>query len=168
LLDRSIVHALPPLKIRVPEQELWAKFEEQKAGIFGALCTMLSTGVRQLPTTRLTDPPRMADATAWVTACGLDGFERAYAASRQAAINVILDHDVLAAAIKALVATKPWRGTAQELLDTIGPRTKVANPKSLSDALRRLSPMLRSVGIHITHEPRTAERREMTISRASG
>ena len=107
----------------------------------------------------------MADFETWAVACGLDGFERAYAANRQNAINVALDHDVLAASIKALVAERPWQGIAQELLDEIGPGAKIPKPKALSDALRRLSPMLRSIGIHITREARTAVRREITISR---
>jgi hypothetical protein len=41
----------------------------------------------------------------------------------------------------------------------------VKNPKALSDELRRLAPMLRTVGIEVTHEKRTATRREVRIAR---
>jgi hypothetical protein len=101
------------------------------------------TGIRQLPDTRLATPTRMADYAVWAKACGLNTFEAAYAANRQAAINVILDHDVLARAVRAFVQ-REWTGTASELLDALGPAVKVANAKVLSDELTRLAPMLRT------------------------
>jgi hypothetical protein len=167
LLDRAITFVLAPLANRKTREELWREFEARKAGIFGALCDMLATGVRRLSETKLVNPPRMADFATWAVACGLDGFERAYTANRQSSIHVILDLDVLASAIKALVARKPWQGTAQELLDVVGPATKITSPKSLSDQLRRLSPMLRSIGIDVTYLPRTAGRREIRICRSN-
>ena len=166
LLDRAITFALAPLSNRRTERALWAEFERQRPGIFGALCDMLATGVRQLPETRLVNPPRLADFATWSVACGLDRFEQAYTANRQNAIDVILEHDVLASSAKALVATQPWRGTAQELLNVIGPMAGITTPRVLSDQLRRIAPMLRSVGIHVSHEPRTADRREIRITRS--
>ncbi len=51
-------------------------------GIFGALLDRLVIGIRQLPDTRLANPPRMADFAIPAVACGLDDFETAYRASR--------------------------------------------------------------------------------------
>jgi hypothetical protein len=163
LLDRSVILALEPLVSRKTERELQADFERQRPGIFGALLDLLVTGVRQLPETQLQNPPRMADFATWAVASGLEGFEAAYAANRQAAVDVILAHDVLTQAIQALVRHQ-WQGTCSELLDALGP-VGVKNPKALSDELRRLAPMLRSVGIEVTHEKRTATRREVRIAR---
>ena len=166
LLDRAIIFALAPLSNRRPERTLQAEFERQRPGIFGALLDLLATGIRQLPETQLRHPPRMADFATWSVACGLNGFEEAYAANRQVSVEVILEHDLLAQALKELVEQQSsWRGTAQELLNIVGPATKVANPKALSDDLRRLAPMLRCIKIHVAHEPRTADRREITIVR---
>jgi hypothetical protein len=52
-----------------------------------------------------------------------------------------------------------------ELLDQIGPAAQVKLPKVLSERLSRFAPALRSHGIVISREPRTANRREITIAR---
>jgi len=130
------------------------------------LCDMLVSGVRQFPETHLVNPPRMADFATFAVACGLDTFEAAYARNRQNATDVILEQDVLAQSVKALVAEKgEWRGTAMELLTQIGPAARITLPKVLSERLSRLAPALRSHGICVSHEPRTANRREITIAR---
>ena len=166
LLDRSIVLSLAPLRHRKTEGALWAEFDRRKAGIFGALCDMLVSGVRQFPEIHLVNPPRMADFATWAVACGLDTFEAAFSQNRQHATDVILDEDVLAQSIKALVAEKgQWRGTAMELLTQIGPAARITLPKVLSERLSRLAPALRSHGICVSHEPRSANRREITIAR---
>jgi hypothetical protein len=114
-------------------------------GLFGALLDHLVTGLRQLPNTHLTRLPRMADFATWAVACGLDGFEQVYAANRQAAIDVAMEHDVLARAVRALmVESHEWEGTASELLDLLGGVSQIPNAKVLSDELNRLAPMLRS------------------------
>ena len=98
-------------------------------------------------------------------ACGLDGFEQAYAANRQAAIEVALEHDVLARAVRALMAERrEWEGTASELLDLLGGVSQIPNAKVLSDELNRLAPMLRTVGIDVRYH-RTNVRRGITIAR---
>ena len=147
LIDRSNIFAVKSLPNRRTERELLTEFDRYKAGIFGALCDMLVTGVRQLPETHLVSLPRMADFATWSVACGLDTFEAAYARNRQNTIDVDLEHDILGQSVKALVAAKgEWRGTAMELPDQIGPTARITVPKVLSDQLRRLAPMLRFHG----------------------
>ncbi len=163
LMDRAIILALEPLVDRKTERALQAEFERLRPGLFGALLDHLVMGIRQLPDTHLANPPRMADFATWAVACGLDGFEAAYAANRQAAIDVILEHDVLARAVRAFVQQE-WAGTASELLDVLGPTIKITNAKVLSDELARFAPMLRTVGLDIRHQ-RKADRRGITIIR---
>ena len=166
LLNRSIIFALKPLPNRKTERELFAEFDRQKAGILGALCDMLAMGLRNLPQTQVADLPRMADFATWAVACGLDAFEAAYARNRQAATDVVLAHDILAQAVEALIATRrEWRGTAQELLNQLGPIVRITAPNVLSDRLVRLTPLLRSHQVSVTQEQRTAKRREITIAR---
>jgi hypothetical protein len=166
LIDRSLILALESPPNRRTERQLWAELDQHKAGIFGALCDMLATGVRRLPETRLLDPPRMADFATWGVACGVDTLEAAYARNRQNAIDVILEHDLLAQSVKALIAAEgEWRGTAQELLDRIGGAARISDPRALSDRLRRVAQPLRSHGISISHEPRKTKRREIRIAR---
>jgi hypothetical protein len=164
LMDRSIIFAAEPLSNRKTERVLHAEFERRRPRIFGALLDRLVIGIRQLPDTHLANPPRMADFAHWAVACGLVDFEAAYASNRQNAISVILEHDPLAQALQVLVV-REWRGTAQELLDELGPATKIKSTKAISDQLRRLAPLLRTVGLNMTHEQRTAQRREIRIIR---
>jgi hypothetical protein len=165
LQDRSLILALESPPIRRTEHQLWAEFDQRKGGIFGALLDMLSAGVRGLPDTHLSTLPRMADFATWCAACGLDA-EAAYSRNRQNAIDAILDHDLLAQSLKALVAAEgEWRGTAQELLDQIGDAARVRDPRALSDRLWRLAQPLRSQGVSIIREPRKAKRREIAITR---
>jgi hypothetical protein len=165
LQDRAIILGLEPLADRKTEAVLQAEFERLRPGLFGALLDHLVTGLRQLPDTRLSGLPRMADFATWAVACGLDGFEQAYAANRQAAIDVALEHDVLARAVRALmVENHAWQGTASELLDLLGELSQIRNAKVLSDELNRLAPMLRTIGVDIRHH-RISARRGITITR---
>jgi putative DNA primase/helicase len=130
------------------------------------LLDMMVRGLERLPTTRLANPPRMADFAHWAVACGLEDFEAAYAANRQNAINVILSHDPIAKEVRKLLAKrKTWTGTMEDFLDIAGPTTGIKSTKKLSDELRRLAPMLRSVGVRVVYEQRIAERRPIRIER---
>ena len=165
LMDRAIILALEPLTDRKTEAALQAEFEKLRPSLFGALLDHLVIGIRQLPDTHLTNAPRMTDFATWAVACGLDGFEQVYAANRQVAIEVALEHDVLARAVRALMAERrEWEGTASELLDLLGGVGQIPNPKVLSDELNRLAPMLRTVGVDVRYR-RSNVRRGITIVR---
>ena len=163
LQDRAIVLPLARISNRRTERELFADFEHKRAGIFGALLDLMVRGVGALADTVLTDPPRMADFATWGVACGLSGFEAAYAANRQAAIDVLLEHDLLAKSVMTMLEL-PWTGAPQRLLNVIGQVTGITNPKTMSDELSRLAPMLRTVGIEVSYE-RTAAARLIRIER---
>src|SRR5262249_35732001 len=121
----------------------------QRPKILGVLFDMMVHGLKMLPVTRLVNPPRMADFAHWAVACGVADFEAAYDANRQNAINVMLSHDPVAKAVRALVKErKVWRGIMEELLDIVGPTTGIKSTKKLSDDLRRLATSLRTVGVH--------------------
>jgi hypothetical protein len=163
LQDRAIISQLENLPGYKTELELDSAFERQRAGIFGALLDMMVRGLEMLPVTRLVSPPRMADFAHWAVACGVEQFEAAYAANRQNAINVMLSHDPVAKAVRALVTKKKFIGIMEDLLDIVGPSTGIKSTKKLSDELRRLATPLRTVGVHIVFEQRTAEHRPFWI-----
>ena len=78
----------------------------------------------------------------------------------------MLSHDAIAKEVRRLLVKRTvWTGTVDDLLDIVGPTTKIKSTKKLSDDLRRLAPMLRSIGIQIVYEQRTAERRPIRIER---
>jgi len=164
LLSRSVVLVIPPLSGYETTRDLRARFERQQASIFGALLTMMARGIDKLPTTKLVNPPRMADFAEWGVACGIEDFETIYAANRREAISVMLEHDPLAREVRTLMTRRSqWRGTAQDLLDAVGFAAGVNSTQAISDWLRRLAPALRMVGLHIVYEPRKKDRRPFRI-----
>jgi hypothetical protein len=164
LLSRSIVLEIRSLSGYVTTRALQARFEGQWARIFGALLTMMARGIKALPTVQLVNPPRMADFAEWGVACGLANFENIYAANRREAINVMLDHDPLARAVRAFMANrKRWRGIAEDLLAAVGSAAEIGSTQALADKLRRLAPALRTVGLNVVSEPRTKQQRPLRI-----
>jgi hypothetical protein len=168
LLSRSVVLVIPPLSGYETTRALRARFERQQASIFGTLLTMMARGVDKLPTTKLVNPPRMADFTEWGVACGIADFEEVYAANRREAISVMLEDDPFARAVRGLMARRnQWRGTAQALLDAVGPAAGASSTQAISDWLRRLAPALRTVGLHVVYEQRKKDQRPLRIERVT-
>jgi hypothetical protein len=191
LADRSIFIALDsiPPERRLAERELRARFEGDRAAIFGALLTMLARGLRALPSVQLGTLPRMADFAAWATACEetewpRGTFEVALRRNREETIEAVLDADLVAGALLELVTramqtmrtqialgdSAAWRGTASELLKeltavAVEKRFKDADwPKTanaLSNRLNRSMPFLRERGIHISRSKEGHEHRRI-------
>jgi hypothetical protein len=103
----------------------------------------------------------MADFAVWSVAAEPacpwpDGaFLEAYAGNRQGSVESTLDGDPVADVVRALA---PWSGTATELLTELNTRTDEAitrrkdwfsRPRQVSDALRRIAPGLRKVGLDV-------------------
>src|SRR6516162_9450521 len=103
----------------------------------------------------------MADFAKWVSAAepalGWESgtFLRAYIANRKAANELVLETPV-AEAVRKL--TLPWTGTATELLAAldalVNMRTRRSrswpeSPRQLSNALRRLAPNFRHIGVFV-------------------
>jgi putative DNA primase/helicase len=167
LQDRAIISQLEELPEFKTLDELDPAFEHQRPAILGALLDMIVRGLEMLPVAQaVRGLPRMADFTKWACAClGGEPFETAYADNRANAIAVMLSHDPLAKALRALMKgrKKPWTGIMEDLLDIVGPETEIKSTKRLSDDLRRLMPSLRTVGVHVVFEQRTGEARPFRI-----
>jgi hypothetical protein len=164
LLSRSAVLVIPPLPRYVTTRALQGRFEKQWASIFGALLTAMARGIATLPTVELVEPPRMSDFAEWGVACGIADFEQVYAVNRREVVSVMLAHDSLARELRAFMADrKSWRGVAEELLAAIGPAAGIKSTQALADKLRRLAPALRTVGLSVASEQRTAEQRPLRI-----
>ena len=185
LADRAIFLTLSAIREadRKPEAKLWARFEEARPRILGALLDALVEGVRRLPDVRLDRLPRMADFAKWVVACESaifpDGaFMRAYRGNRDDAIESVIDANPVASAIRELMQSREsWEGTATELLTELegtagGTVTKgkgrewPTSGRSLGRRLNRPSSALRPVGIEIDGR-KSGSKRLITISRRS-
>lgn len=154
LLDRALVVTLEPIedKKRRSESALDADFEQAHPAILAALFDAVVMALQHEATTKINELPRMADFATWIVAAApalgwnKDSFLTAYRANQQAAIESVLDGDVVADAIKGL--TLPWTGQLKDLLATIPEhKHKPQSPRGLRSALRRKAPALRRIGI---------------------
>ena len=170
LADRCILLTLEaiPEKSRRSEEELWAAFETARPRILGALLDGVVKGLAMLPQTKLEKLPRMADFARWATACETAAwpagtFEAAYCGNRKAAVDGVLESDLVAVALRAFVAKRTeWTGTATDLLALLilelgEPQNKVEGRLAANrrlgrypGRLRRAATFLRKVGVEIT------------------
>jgi hypothetical protein len=106
----------------------------------------------------------MADFALWATACETalwpaGTFWSAYCGNRDEAVEGVIDADPIAAAVRAVMATRTeWTGTASELLGALAEeagervaksKTWPDSPRALSGRLRRAATFLRKIGIEI-------------------
>ena len=164
LLDRSIILNLPPIdeEKRQDEKTFWGNFKQARAGILGALCDIVSVALRELPDTKLTVKPRMADFALWVTAAekALEWtpgeFIQIYTSNRDEAIEQGLEVDPFGSAILQLLKQEGvFIGNATQLLEEAANFTDERTVKSkawptsraVRNRLRRIAPALRNKGI---------------------
>lgn len=184
LADRAVtIHlsVIPP-EDRLPEDELWHDFDEQRPYIIGALLDGVSAGLRNLATVRLPAHTRMADFQKWVSAAepGLAGdgwevgqFGEAYERNRSSVADSAFEADPVAVAVREFLAAEKcdrWEGTPTELLAALNNRAPdavrrsrawPATAQSLGNRIERAAPLLRSHGFII--ERRHSEKRTITI-----
>jgi hypothetical protein len=158
LLDRALVVTLDPIPDdkRKSESDLDAAFAAAHPYILAALLDAVVVALKNESTTVITELPRMADFATWVVAAesalGWEpgAFLAAYRANQQAAIENVLDGDVVVEAIKDLpeLDAAGWTGQLKDLLLRIPEnKYKPTSPRALRSALRRKAPALRRVGI---------------------
>jgi hypothetical protein len=186
LADRAIVLSIPPIpeERRRAEGELERALEAARPRILGVLLDAASRALRDRDEVRVGALPRMADATLWITAAEPAlGFARGtflelYSANRREAVEVGLEGDPVANAIRGLLGRGSWKGIATDLLDELRAfapdgalkgREWPASARSLADRLRRLAPALRAVGIETTEAREGKDRRRSwTLRRGAG
>ena len=166
LLDRAIAICLPVIQHRIREEEHAKALEQAKSSIMGGLLDLLVATLAQLPKVQIPPDqlPRMADfayfGEAMMQAQGAapGQFVALYTGHRRDAIRRTIDTSPVGAAIIEFVEDRQesYSGTVKELLVRLNilrcgherneywPRS----PRGLGDALRRLAPALRQIGIH--------------------
>ena len=158
LLDRSIIVTLQRIddQHRQAEDILLARFKELHPSILGALLDMAVIAMRESPSVRLEKPGRMAGFLAWAVAGLQDStFLNLHASARTEAAASALEGDPLISQLKtfAQALKEPWIGSATELLQALNDQANYGKyppkgwptiPSKLSNALRRLAPVLRT------------------------
>lgn len=181
LADRAVTIHLRsiPDDERLSEDDLFARFEQARPRILGALLTAVSRALGRIATVRLDRAPRMADFARWITAAepGLGWkpgeFYAAYVDNRRDQSEAAFEADVIAVAIWKLVtvvAPGPFEGTPTALLEQINAissegarRNKYwpQTPAHLGNRVARAMPLLRAKGC--TVERRHSGTRTITI-----
>ena len=183
LLSRAVAVTLAPIspEARRTEAELQEAFALVHPRILGALFDAVSAALRNLPTIKLPRMLRLADFVKWV--CSAEevlpwapgAFLEIYLNNASEAAACAIEADPLGTALCELLEGRAgWRGTAASLLDAldslVDERVKRLDrwpkrPDSLSRRLRRLAPLLRSVGVEIIHLPRSHAGRIIELRR---
>ena len=176
LADRAIfltLSAIPDANRR-PEAELWARFDEARPRILGALLDALVEGLRRHPDVKLDRLPRMADFATWAVACEgaifeAGAFMQAYTGNRADAVESVIDASPVASAIRDLMQDRvEWTGTATELLTELERKagdsvTKgkewPANGQALTRRLNRVKSALRPAGIEVERDQNSRPKR---------
>lgn len=174
LLDLQLIDSTR----RRSEEELDATFEAVRPAVLGALFDVLACALAVLPGVRLQSMPRMADFARVLAAVdqtqGWNTLDDYLATSANVATDA-MEGDPFAMAIAHLVEQAgTWQGTAGQLLEVL-PAPLVRPPNWPKDATRasgrvkRLAPLLRSIGITVDDTQRSRDRhrhRLLTLSRA--
>jgi hypothetical protein len=121
---RTLYAGLAPVpdSERKTEPELWKEFNEAAPEILGALLTGLSTGLRRLPTIKVT-LPRMATFAQFAMGCERafwpEGtFAAAYEVNARNAVADALDANIAVSTFRDFMEDRPdgkWKGTATQL-----------------------------------------------------
>jgi hypothetical protein len=166
LADRAIfitLQAIPEENRRL-ESEVKFTFMAERPGILGALFDAVSHGLKQHTRPKPKKLPRLAEFANWVIACEdflfePGTFEAAYSSNRQDAVNQVIEADVIATAICALMKERDqWEGTATQLENVLGKvveekilksKSWPDSPRTLAQRLRRSATVLRTSGVDI-------------------
>ena len=184
LASRTLDVMCPPIpaNCRLTEEEYAAACDAARPGILALILDGLAMALRDVPSLKLANPPRLGlAAKIAIAAAPAFGWSReemreAIDENRTAAAAAAIDADQVGCAIRdgIMGTATAWHGTAQSLLsalvDLVPPeardrRSWPADATRLSARLRRLAPAMRLVGIDIETGERTKRARTLHINR---
>lgn len=181
LLDRCLVAHLPtiPSHQRRTEAELMQTFEAIRPRLIGALLDAVAVGLKNLPTVKPNNLPRMADFAKWVISCEPalgwppGTFIASYDDNRNEANDLALESSIIWKPVAELLSERQsWRGTAGELkrlledrLNATLPKDWPKSPKAMGGALRRIAPNIRALGWSVSFDERESngQRRKIIV-----
>ena len=167
LLDRAIFLKLDPIVVRIPETELWERFNETKPAILGGIFDTLSNALSIFPTIKLDNPPRMADFALWGCAIAealgrtKDEFLDAYYENIGQVNRAALEASPIGVAIMSLMEQQAeWEGSPSRLLRELDllaaglyidtkSKSWVKSPDALGRRMKTVIPNLRGMGIGV-------------------
>jgi len=184
LSDRSLFLHLPPIAPanRLPEELFWQLFSQDYPRILGALLDAVAGGLRELPSVKLTELPRMADFALFAEAVGRSlGWPAGNVLSdyndnrSDAAVTHIEQSPVASFLLDWSHELNDWSGSPSELLaqlNTLVEKKVTAlrqwpkSPSTLAKELRRIAPQLRLHSISVVFEKKH-EKRLITLTKTN-
>lgn len=181
LIDRCIILKLPEIDKakRRDERTFWNEFNQAHPRILGALLDAVSTALKNLAHTHISEVPRMADFALWVQAAESalsttpGAFLAAYEKNREEGIATEIEASPVGNALLTLMKDKTlYDGLVSDLLaelknlvdeNVTKHKSWPQNARSLSGLLKRLAPSMRARNIYITQK-RTGEGSNITIT----
>lgn len=168
LVDRVVrieLETIPAHK-RKDDPTYWALAEKYRPKLLGGLFNAVLHALRNYDSVKLPVKPRMGTFAVWVTAAEEAlGFEKGefldvYMAQRSYSEQVTLSFDGTAMALSRLMEKADhWTGTYAELLEQLRFYVLVgehlpSSARGLAAQIRRLSPLLKNVGIEVKENGR--------------
>jgi hypothetical protein len=153
---------------RRSEEELDAAFAAARPAVLGALLDLLAAVLAVLPGVRLESMPRMADFARVLAAVDhVQGWNTldAYLSGSATLATDALEGDPFGAAVATLAEhAGTWQGTAAQLLELLSwgdgpcPPNWPKDPTRAGGRIKRLAPLLRSIGITVDDTQRSRDR----------
>ena len=184
-LDRALLIGLDAITAhaRQTEAELWARFEECRPRIVGAILSILSKAMSLKPTVFTSNLPRMADFAHWGMAIAmamghstqefLSAYDTNVATQNEEAINA---HPVSTTVLRFMDRRARWEGTPSDLLRELTAEAERQrldvhgklwphHPNQLTRTLNELSANLAAVGLIVEPGPRSHQGRQIVLRR---
>lgn len=166
LRRRSIILELPRIRNDIPTEDLEVAFQNALPRILGAIFDAVCAGIANRATTTLTTKTKMSDAVRFVTAAEsalpwpVGTFERTLERNQRESKHSVMSSSHVAIALAEMMGEHvEWRGTWAELKRKleltrhfqagVPNRRWPADPKELSDEVRRFEPTLREQGVEV-------------------
>src|SRR5262249_62434153 len=115
IADRTNKIFLQPIEqsSRKDELSFWRDFDAELPKLVGAIMDALVIGLKNLPRTKLTNLPRMADYAVWGTACEPaytqpGNLMKAFALARTESVEDVLEASVAAQVLREHLQTKAF------------------------------------------------------------
>jgi len=184
LVRRSITLDLPKLTNVVPEAVLWECIREAAPRVLGVLLDAVQCALQDIDATpRSSSVVSMADHVAWVEAAASalgwhpGAYSAAYLAMQQGLHEREVERDPVASAIQQYVIREgELGGTTSKIMDLLaddrfvskgvrGSKAWPKEPRGFSEAIRRIAPALRAVGIEVEQGGPGRQRRHWYVRR---
>jgi len=178
LLERCLIVRLDRIseKDRLSERELKEMTAKLLPGIYGSLLDLMATALRNLPTIKLDNRPRMTDFAELCVAAGIPNFAEAYSINLNVGCQEAVEANPIASGILALLDAHDgyWQGSSTELirrLQELDPTSRELQKLSARSLGKKLASSLKgeleAVGVEVDQGKGSRGQRYLMLSKVT-